>query len=603
MIKKSVSILVFMLLISSSVFAMGATFAFEQSEYNVCNCLFDGNCCTQQNNDEPANGCCEGSKSISITPCGGDGTLTHDQIISDEQYKIVNIDVEIDIDDTPLACSCGGPNCQTGQCQPCKSVRHCKCGRTACACKPQCVKYPNERTSKCQAKSKACNCGGPNCPCQKKGYCEISPDGGLGGKPPCGGQKTNAVFNCKTQGCKGSNCRCGPIRVGICGARVKCGWPSPHDCKTYGCKHVDCTCGNFCGKPPCKSGGKFHYVGVEAGKYLSIQDAIDESSTCDIIYVSPGTYYENIEITRGITLRGEGRDKTIIHGDGSKPTVLITADGVTFTGFSVVGGGTREEDAGLEIHSNYCTISDNQFTGNGATGINLRDSANFNTISENVIMDNLGAGIFVWEESDFNSIFLNNFGANSWFNAKDYCDNYYDNSDNPTDYKKKMCGNNWEDYEGSDNNGDGIGDSPYLIQGGSNQDNYPLMNTWSNNPPETPTINGTSSGTAGVEYDYTMSALDPDNHEIILIIDWGDGSFDEWLPTASGEEIYPYHNWSEEGTYAVRVKAVDPYGAESDWATQSVTMPKNRSINIPFFTFLKNHPNLFPILQRLLGLL
>jgi nitrous oxidase accessory protein NosD len=36
-------------------------------------------------------------------------------------------------------------------------------------------------------------------------------------------------------------------------------------------------------------------------------------------------------------------------------------------------------------------------------------------------------------------------------------------------------GNYWDDYNGSDENHDGIGDTPYEIYGAGNQDLYPLM--------------------------------------------------------------------------------------------------------------------------------
>ena len=43
-------------------------------------------------------------------------------------------------------------------------------------------------------------------------------------------------------------------------------------------------------------------------------------------------------------------------------------------------------------------------------------------------------------------------------------------------------GNYWDDYTGSDCDGDGIGDTPYPISGGENQDRYPLMFLYGEEP-------------------------------------------------------------------------------------------------------------------------
>ena len=75
---------------------------------------------------------------------------------------------------------------------------------------------------------------------------------------------------------------------------------------------------------------------------------------------------------------------------------------------------------------------------------------------------------------------------------------------------------------------------------------------------------------------------------------------------SSGEELSISHTWETEGTYTIKVKAKDEYGAESGWATLSVSMPRNRAINTPFMqflqNFLQNHPLIYQLLQKFLKL-
>jgi len=125
----------------------------------------------------------------------------------------------------------------------------------------------------------------------------------------------------------------------------------------------------------------------------------------------------------------------------------------------------------------------------------------------------------------------------------------------------------------------------------------------SNDPPNTPTIDGPEEGKAGEEQEYIINTTDPDGDDVFYLIDWGNNSEESWDgPHGSGEEITLTHTWDEEGTYTVTVKAKDIHGFESGYVSLEVTMPKNKAINFPFLRFLENHPRLFPLLRQILGI-
>jgi outer membrane protein assembly factor BamB len=121
-----------------------------------------------------------------------------------------------------------------------------------------------------------------------------------------------------------------------------------------------------------------------------------------------------------------------------------------------------------------------------------------------------------------------------------------------------------------------------------NTSNTSTDTTWAwiqetNTQPNKPGINGPTSGKPGVSYDYNFMSSDPDGTPIWYYVEWGDGSNTGWVGQYnSGEEITLSHRWSEKGTYIIRCKAKDPYNAESDWGTLSVTMPLDLQISQSF---------------------
>ncbi|MBN1860971.1 MAG: hypothetical protein JW840_05875 [Candidatus Thermoplasmatota archaeon] len=115
-----------------------------------------------------------------------------------------------------------------------------------------------------------------------------------------------------------------------------------------------------------------------------------------------------------------------------------------------------------------------------------------------------------------------------------------------------------------------------------------------NTAPAKPTIDGPAKGKIGVNYTYTFEAIDPEDHQVSYLIDWGDGTSTGWLgPYNSSEQITVNHSWQTKDTYTLKAKAKDIIGAESEWANLAVKIPilqgKSRIVLIGMITSLEKN--------------
>ena len=270
------------------------------------------------------------------------------------------------------------------------------------------------------------------------------------------------------------------------------------------------------------------------GTFTSIQSAIDNASDGDILYVSRGTYNETLIINKPISLIGENRDNTIITSNDSYfdyKNIVIKVDNCTINRFTIVAEskpsdakaiavqssnnvltnltiadyaygiylGSRSEQNNISnnhldgndyalyltqadhnsIISNTITgssrygiyisssnsnyIADNHFTHNGNAS-RIKGASN-NRVTHNVFSQNYRAVYFCCNAKN-NFVYYNVF-LNNTIHADDSIGNHWD---------MDTLGNYWDDYNGTDDDGDGIGDIPYTIQYyRAIKDSYPLI--------------------------------------------------------------------------------------------------------------------------------
>ncbi len=125
-----------------------------------------------------------------------------------------------------------------------------------------------------------------------------------------------------------------------------------------------------------------------------------------------------------------------------------------------------------------------------------------------------------------------------------------------------------------------------------------------NQPPTPPVIQGPANGTTKHLYTFNFTSTDPESDNVSYYVDWGDNTTSIWSsPLASGVPLAKTHTWTADGTYTVKAKAKDSYGAESNWSMLTVTMPLvYEPPHLRLITWLLDRfPHAFPVLRRLMG--
>ena len=126
--------------------------------------------------------------------------------------------------------------------------------------------------------------------------------------------------------------------------------------------------------------------------YGSIQNAIDNAQTGDNIFIRAGSYFEQLDVDRGVNLIGDGEGVVHLYGFGNPAVLDIdTSDPVSISGVTVHGGGARRciliDDGELTLQDMTCNggtvAGDGGGIGGGLLAIRSLITADGVTFSEN----------------------------------------------------------------------------------------------------------------------------------------------------------------------------------------------------------------------------
>ena len=175
--------------------------------------------------------------------------------------------------------------------------------------------------------------------------------------------------------------------------------------------------------------------GTGPGNYTLIQDAIDNSTNGDTIYVFNGTYHQNLDTKlKKITLTAESLNVNVTGPTAANPVINIGTSEVVLSGFTIIGTTNQivikvvsmSENVvishnviknggygiSLMLTTSRATITDNVITNNAFINIQLQTST-YDVISFNTIENGGGQGISLSLSSSHNSIVNNSIRNNA----------------------------------------------------------------------------------------------------------------------------------------------------------------------------------------------
>jgi parallel beta-helix repeat protein len=241
--------------------------------------------------------------------------------------------------------------------------------------------------------------------------------------------------------------------------------------------------------------------------FSDIQSGINNLEENGTLYISNGSYYGDVYVNKSITITGADRDNVIVTGQFTVESSNVIIEQLTIRDFigygydfpaGIVDMSSDSTYRNLRLINNtygiqlydysFNTVIDNNVFENNSDGIHTYYTYPHAVITNNIFTNNVENGIYIANSEYFtiaNNYILNTAETGLTLSSSSHnliYNNYFDNSfnvyveggaNNSFNVDKTpgvniiggeyLGGNYWSDYFGIDLNGDGLGNTSYII--------------------------------------------------------------------------------------------------------------------------------------------
>ncbi len=129
--------------------------------------------------------------------------------------------------------------------------------------------------------------------------------------------------------------------------------------------------------------------------FRTIQEAINAASPGDTISVRNGTYFENVDVNKTVSIIGEDKWTTIIDGGKNGVVVSLEANSSTISDFTMENSGNSDYDCGISVRSSGNNLRNN-IVKSDENGIIVQPGSDDNILTNNSVSASEVYGIHLY---------------------------------------------------------------------------------------------------------------------------------------------------------------------------------------------------------------